>query len=283
MSQPRDPETVIATWLEDGPIELPAEIRRAIAVAVRTQPRRRRMALVGGFAMTPLTRLVTAAAIALAVGTVSVMVLSNRGTGPGSSPTPPPIGSADASSSASASSAPAASVPELTQSFVSPKHGYSIRYPAGWGAAPATLVGPWDPAAPEDPGAGDAFDFVSPPVGAGFRAGSAAIPAGVVVDDWISRYITQSDVPACSAPRSTLEPVVIDGQQGRVRGFCGDATEIEATVVVANRVYVFTLFRGDRVATEADERALFDAFLATVRLNPAAAEVAASAAPSTAP
>src|SRR3990172_1564770 len=41
MNIPRDPDTVLAAWLEDGPLELPRETRHAIAVGIRTVPRRR--------------------------------------------------------------------------------------------------------------------------------------------------------------------------------------------------------------------------------------------------
>ena len=41
MNIPRDPDTVLAAWLEDGPIRLPHETRQAIAVGIRTVPRRR--------------------------------------------------------------------------------------------------------------------------------------------------------------------------------------------------------------------------------------------------
>jgi len=73
---------------------------------------------------------------------------------------------------------------------------------------------------------------------------------------------------------------VIDGLAGRYRGFCGDANEVEATVVAGDRVYMFTLFQGDRVSTEAEERAVFEALLATITLDPAAADRPASPAPS---
>ena len=94
MNQPRDLDPIIATWLDDGPIDLPDETRRAIAVGLRTQPRARRMAILGGSSMSPLNRLVAAAAIVLAVGGLSVFVLSNRGGGAGGTPTPSVVGGA---------------------------------------------------------------------------------------------------------------------------------------------------------------------------------------------
>jgi hypothetical protein len=86
MTQPRDPDAIIATWLDDGPIDLPEETRRAIVVGLRTQPRARPMAILGGLPVNPLTRFVAAAAIVLAVGGLSIFVLSNRSGGPGTAP-----------------------------------------------------------------------------------------------------------------------------------------------------------------------------------------------------
>lgn len=37
----RDPEVVMAAWLDDGPAQLPTDTRQAIAVGIRTVPRRR--------------------------------------------------------------------------------------------------------------------------------------------------------------------------------------------------------------------------------------------------
>jgi len=42
MSTPRDPDTILAAWLEEGPTALPEPTRRVIAVATRTTNQRRR-------------------------------------------------------------------------------------------------------------------------------------------------------------------------------------------------------------------------------------------------
>jgi len=269
MSHLRDPDLIIATWLDDGPVTLPDETRRAIAVGLRTQGRVRRLAILG-WSMFPLSRFVAAAAIVLAVSGLAIVVQSNRTGGAGSVTSPTPLASPTATVSPS--------VPAMTRTFISRKHGYSVRYPAGWATTVATSVGPWSPITHPQP-ADDQYDYID---GGGgfFRAASAVLPAGARVDDWIGQYLTDSDIPACTPPRISLEPVTIDGQAGRLRGFCGDAKEIEVTVVVGDRVYLFTLFRGSKITTEAEERALFDAMLATIALDPADAEVALTASPS---
>jgi hypothetical protein len=294
MTQARDADLVIATWLDDGPIHLPDETRRAITVGLRTQPRTRPWAVLGGSWRTPLSIFVTAAAIVLAVGGLSAFLLSQRpggvGTTPGLSPVVSPSPSLSPSPSVSPAAVPSPSSPpsresdpssavsELTATFISRKHGYSVGYAPGWPTMPSTLVGPWDPVVTPQP-AFEPYDYIQTEGGGTFRAASAVIPDGAPVDDWIVQHLTHSDVPACSAPRDSLETVAVDGQAGRLRGFCDSAAEIEVTVVVGRRVYLFTLFRGERATVEAEERALFDAMLATIQLSPEDAEVAPSASP----
>ena len=41
MSAPRDPDVILAAWLDDGPADLPSSTRRAISTAVRTTPQSR--------------------------------------------------------------------------------------------------------------------------------------------------------------------------------------------------------------------------------------------------
>ena len=68
-------------------------------------------------------------------------------------------------------------------------------------------------------------------------------PDGVVVDDWILQILTSLAIQRARLDRHH-GVVTIDGHEGRVMGFCGvpPAPQIEATVVVGKRVYLFTLF-----------------------------------------
>jgi hypothetical protein len=153
----------------------------------------------------------------------------------------------------------------LTQAFTSPTFGYSIRYPAGWTVDSTTGDGP-------TPGGTDSFD----PTAGGWhlRALSRAVPDGVVVDDWIVQTLQNSNDPGCMPKRDTMERVTVDGHEGRVMGFCGvpPAPQIEATVVVDKRAYLFTLWDTREGATnEKETRALFDALMATITLDPGTA------------
>ena len=143
MTQPRDPDAIIATWLDDGPIDLPADTRRAIVVGLRTQPRARRMAILRGMPVNPLSRFLAAAAIVLAVGGLSIFVLSNRGSGPGALPTPSPAVSIAPSPSAPPTASPSADPLDTAtwKTYVSSRYGFSIAHPAGWAEVPADHEG----------------------------------------------------------------------------------------------------------------------------------------------
>jgi hypothetical protein len=166
------------------------------------------------------------------------------------------------------------SVGELTQEFTSPTFGYSTKYPAGWISNPTTGEGP-------SPGGAD--EFTSAGGGWYLRALSRPVPDGVVVDDWVVRTLQHSDDPGCAPPRNTMESVTVDGQEGRVLGFCGTppAPQIEASVVVGKTAYLYSLFDGRETPDEAEARTLFDRFMATVKLDPAS--VAGSPKPSASP
>ena len=168
--------------------------------------------------------------------------------------------------------------PKLTETFVSPRNGFSVKYfDRGKGTlTPAKDL--WDPGkAQADDGvcrssrsARCPADLVETGFGAGFQGASTEIPDGVSIDEWVD------DVSpgACGEPRGQQEEITIDGQSGRISECpAGPATagEIAATVVSGGRLYRFTLLH-DR----SDARAVFDAFAATIDLRPEAAAVPAS-------
>jgi len=164
-------------------------------------------------------------------------------------------------------------VPAMTEAFTSANHGYAVGYPADWTLEPATSL--WWPPAWKGSGVYTGFDRISAPVpleGGVFRAASAQAPEGVSIDDWIDEFIIQAEVGTCNPSRTTLREVTIDSQRGRIRDEC--PAEVEATVVVGRRVYVFTLF-----LDASHRRAVFDAFAATIDLRPEDAVVVPSPTP----
>lgn len=193
MNGQRDVDAIIATWLDDGPVALPTATRRAISVGIQTQPRARRMAILGGFTMLPLNRIVAATVVVIAVGAGSVLLMSNRSSDPGvggpapsASPSASPPASETPPTSASPSPAPTVT-PSPTQppvSFTSPLYGYTVSWPlgGGWDVTPARV--PW----PEG---------TSPDVAV--HADWFVGPAGAY-QDWDDVYVEAQPVPEGMTP-----------------------------------------------------------------------------------
>jgi hypothetical protein len=283
MNPRRDPDAILFAWLDEGPARLPDATRRAIAVSIRTTARSRLPTWLAWNAPTAdgLSRyaLWAVAVMAVVVGGLSLLRPGpDRSGGVGGpaasvpSATPSPL----ASPTPSPPARPEPSIGGLMQGFTSPTFGYSIRYPAGWTTTPTTGEGPI-------PGGAD--EFASAAGGWHLRTLSRPVPDGVVVDDWIVATLQRSGDPGCMPQRSTQESVTIDGHDGRLMGFCGVAPDpqIEATVVVDDRAYLFTLFDSQDPADEEEARALFDKFLATVTLDPQSATASPSPTPTPSP
>lgn len=272
MSAPPDPVAVVAAWLEEGPFELPESTRRAIAVDVRTT-RQSRRSIWTPLRPGPMDRasLVAAAVLALAVAGLAASVVQPSGGGNVGGPPPPPPASPSPSPSEVPSAAPVPTtlvIPVMSESYVSRLYGYSVRYPAGWSREGASE--PWSPPDWAAGSPGRVFDYIAGgKMAPRFRAASAPLPADLPnTNDWIDEFLTFGD-PDCVPPRERQELITIDAAPGRVRDSCG---EIEATIVLEGRVYMFTLFlEGDPVT---NGRELFDAFAATIDLRPEDAAVA---------
>ena len=272
MNQPRDLDALIATWLDDGPVDLPAETRRAISVGLRTQPRARRMAVLGGSLMLPINRVVTAAAVLLAVGAISVLALANRGGGPGSLP--------------SASVAPSASpavVPSPSQSatasfstagwikFSSNRYGYAISVPADWTAQQSDRQ--WSLAGNQKDWLTSAADTFIGPGGPGigsrgprFTAFAVDLPGGTSSDAWITAYYgpnAKGSPEPCLHTPTDIATKEVDGhpvafwQEAGPAGCGGTA----GYVVVNGRLHVFTIWLSGQEPT-------LEALLSTVKFQP---------------
>src|SRR5262245_29732738 len=137
MSAPRDPDLIIANWVEDGPHRLPESTRRSIEVSTRTlRQSRRPMWMPWRFPdMNGNTRLAPGA-VAVLAGAVGGLVLIRPSAGdPGSG-----VGSSTASPTQSPSPT-APSAPAPTESlvdtsdwveYVSDQYGFTIGHPGDW-------------------------------------------------------------------------------------------------------------------------------------------------------
>jgi hypothetical protein len=92
MNATRDPETILAAWLDEGPIDLPDATRRAILTALPTSSQARR----GPFAprrfhpMATHRGLAAAVVAIVAIGVALLLIGPRLGVGPASSPSPTP-------------------------------------------------------------------------------------------------------------------------------------------------------------------------------------------------
>ncbi len=263
MNPPRERSTIVASWLEEGPTELPESTRRAIAVDIRaTRQSRRAIWAPWRFPTLDRTSLLAMAVLVSALVGLTAFVVGPPGAGNvGGAPSAAPVSPSPSTAPSGATNLP---IPAMRQAYVSVLHGYTISYPADWSSTAATqLFSPpaWKVASsPLEP-----FDVIAqgdkPPF---LRAASAAIPAGLPnTNDWIDEFLTHSTIAACAPPRERWEPIRIDGAPGRLLDSCG---QVEATVVLDGRVYMFTLFLGDDQFTNGRE--LFVAFAATIDLRP---------------
>jgi hypothetical protein len=268
MNQPRDLDALIATWLDDGPVDLPDETRRAISVGLRTQPRVRRMAIPGGSSMSPMSRFATAAAILLAIGALSAFVLSNRASGPGgtlpasvsAAPSVRPSPSPSPSIAPSPTASPPSTVGWVT--FTSARYGYDIKTPANWPAQHSTRQ--WSFAVDQKvflTTAADSFGM-DPRV----TAFAADVPAGTSNDAWIASYYG----PDAKGTPDPCQHVPVDLGTKQVNGHpvvfwnevvAGSCEGTSAFVFIGNRVYVFTIGR-------AGQQPLLEALMSTVKFRP---------------
>ena len=273
MNQPRDLDAIIATWLDDGPIDLPAETRRAIVVGLRTQPRARRMAILGGLPVNSLNRFATAAAIVLAVGALSIFVLSNRGTGPGTQSGPTPTATTTPSPSAPPTGSPSLAPLDTTSwtPFVSNRYGFSIAYPPDWSSSQAERTWVFETDRLTTP-LTTADHFLGGPNGnqVGVSGWSADVPAGTSEDAWLTSYYANPDsTPAnCGVTLDIFVPTTVDGHAGRMATSTCDDTQ--AFVFIGKRVYIFGIWRGETdpsVTAYGGSRRLLEAFLSTVAIG----------------
>jgi hypothetical protein len=263
-------------WLEDGPTRM--SDRAVLSALEEIHTTRQRRAWWPARRATPVNifvRAAIAAVLVIGVGLLAFNVLPREpdGSSVGGQPSASPSPSASAPPSP-AQSAQSVVIPELTQTFVSSTNGFSIGYPDGATTEPATVVS--KPGVDQN---NEEFDFINNEPLNTFRGASTPIPDGDSVDDWVDRNVGGGLEPGgCGVPRSEQLGITIDGQPGRIWEGCPN--EIEATVAVGQRVYVFSLFAGGLAAGDPDastvSRAIFDAYASTIDLRP---EEAASPAP----
>jgi hypothetical protein len=217
--------------------------------------------------MTVTMRLVAAGA-AIALGVVAGCSSSTPGASPTVGSPPPSItaGSAMPSAIPATSSRTAFA---LTEIFTSPRYGYSVHYPSGGTVKAASKS--WSAGTQNAWGSGinDELKFQDPQSASGtvrFSGASQPLAQGQTADQWIAAY-------ASGAATSSWPTVTIGGQTGRIDSdgvpakggtVSPGGVMYDAVVVSGNRAYNFNM---DGIV----DRPMFEAFLATVVLDPASA------------
>ena len=213
-------------------------------------------------AVFPTFSVVSALALALAIAVGGIVFLgSMNGSGPGGQQTPqhPPSGST-------------LSIPPLTRTFVSPRNGFTVSYPAGWSVRPATKSWPPDIFLPLG---NPAYDQFQRPGEAALNVASQPLAAGQTEADWLASFSHpyQGAAPCGTAPADSPR-LAISGRSGYLvdagcpmpadTNFSNPDLRYRAIVIADGRVYDISLHGNV-------DRAYFDAIVATIRLDPASA------------
>jgi hypothetical protein len=189
-------------------------------------------------------------------------VLLQRTVPGGSSESPPPT------ERASASPLP---IPPLTETFVSTRNGFSVRYPAGWSTKAATIG--WLPNTMVPMG-NPALDELELQGVARLVVASQRLEPGQSEASWIASYSQDYYLRRCSGDRAAWPRVTVDGRSGYLDlNACPLAADKNiSTPDVAFDVIVFAADRVYRIGLDgAVDLGYFEAILATVRLDPASA------------
>ena len=268
MTARNDLDRQLDTFLRDGPTELPDASFEA--VRYRTESTRQRV-VIGPWRMPdPMNRFA-----AIGLGAAAVVVVLLIGTQVLGRPAPGGVGSAPSASPSPTSTAtlkPSPSPsdgPALTQNFTSTMHGYSVSYPEGWIARPATE--PWTdrPGVPRyvHPG----YDVLDDAARSGelFLSTTSRPLGDSTPEEWVAAVMTASE---CTA----TEPITVDGATGLI---AAEGCHELAAFTSAGRGYEISLYTptsGERQPDPIYDRSWFEEVLATVRLHPEAALDAAS-------
>lgn len=277
MSAQRDPETILAAWLDEGPTELPSATRRAIVTAVTAARQDRQSALKRPRLQAGPFRGLGFIAAAILVAVALLVVMGGGLGGPG--PLPPPRETPRPSATHTApSSRPTPSPYSVATLFTSPLYRYSVIVPAGWLAIPATS--PWDGASglandspvvdqllpPEQQNRCQAVFLCAPQLFAVATAYAGSL------DAWVKeRNAAAADQHPCPGSPESTDSIVMDGAPAVIeRMHCPEADGpllLDAYVVRNGYGYDFVLQDSAREATvETLDRQEFTTFVSNVSL-----------------
>jgi hypothetical protein len=187
-------------------------------------------------------------------------------------PTPPPTHVPDATPVA------------FTERWTSPRYGYTARIPDGWTVAPATATAKLDRSMPF-PGrfALESMDIISEGLSKRLWVVSMPIAETADLDAWVAVHFPRRQLGetnqcggrATPVPEAWV-PVIFAGRPGRERDICG---RIDVVFVGGSRAYVISGRSPTAFSTPLVDRAMLDAFVASIDVHPEAATAEPSVAP----
>jgi hypothetical protein len=269
-SQPRAAaERSLERSLREGPADEGGYRAEAVDYSTDAHVQSRRALRAGGSSVrlgrrspgtSPVFASLDSVAILLVVVFAGFVLL--QGTIPGGSGVPPPP------ERASASPIP---IPPLTETFVSTRNGFSVRYPAGWSTKAATIG--WLPNRMVPMGS-PALDELELRGVARLVVASQRLEPGQSEASWIASFGHEYYLRRCSGDRAAWPRVTVDGRSGYLdlNGCPLAADKSISTPDVAFDVIVFAADRVYRIGLDgAVDLGYFEAILATVRLDPGSA------------
>jgi hypothetical protein len=230
--------------------------RAGVGTASRVRPRQ---------ALVPSSYLAAMLAIAVGLGGLAIL---GRYAGTGGGETSPPSSPGTVGPPTSGLLA----VPPLTQTFISARHGFTARYPAGWTVRPATTSWPQDIFLP--PG-NPAWDDLQKPGDARLEIASQRLGSGQTEADWLAAQAPFYPGPKPCEMRAADSPRIAIGQQSGYLTAAACPEPADSTFSSPDVRYSAIVFAGGRIyQIELDgrvDRAWFQAIVDTIRLDPGSA------------
>lgn len=163
-------------------------------------------------------------------------------------------------------------IPPMTQTFVSARNGFSVRYPDGWTVTTATAA--W-PANAFLPYGHPALDTLARPGEARLMVASQALANGQTEDEWLRAFFRPYTAGGpCGGDRATWPRLEVDGVSGYL-DMADCPVPIDSRISDRDVGFDALVFAGGRVyqiGFDGDvDLAYFKVILATVRLDPAKA------------
>lgn len=258
MTTPREPDSIISAWLEEGPNELPESTRRAIAVATRTTTQRGRPIWMPWrtHVMNPFSKVALAALAVVAIVGGGFYLLSPGNQVGGPSPAPAPA----TSPALPPSPAPQGTVPTEWTTYPSFRFGYSIDHPASWVVTPATSDWNFGGLHPE----GNNLDrFGLTPTSIYVLVSATPITAEMSSAD----RIAELDAINVACRLSDRREITLDGVPARQEDFFCFGIDYGIEVVVANESRHFQIDLFSKTPIGDTDRATFERFLDSFRFG----------------